>query len=66
MEQREEEMIYDEGETRKEDSWEPEFELTKEEQRWVALGALKSALMIGMIYIVAAAILIWIMLKIWG
>lgn len=66
MGERDEERIYDEGETREEDIWEPDLELTKEEQRWVTLGALKSALLIGMIYIVAAALLIWLLLRIWG
>ena len=65
MEHQEDEIIYDEGERREENSWQPELEFTKEEQRWFALGALKSALMIGMIYVVAAAILIWVLLKIW-
>ncbi|MGN0335447.1 MAG: hypothetical protein ACI4DV_07295 [Lachnospiraceae bacterium] len=45
---------------------EPKLQLTKQERRWVALGALKSALLIGSVYIIAAAILIWLMLTLWS
>lgn len=61
----EHEMIYDEGESRPEDEWHPELEFSRQERRWIALSAMRTALGIGMIYIVAAGILIWLMLKIW-
>lgn len=44
---------------------EPEIELTKEERRWIALGALKSTLLIALLYIIAGALLIWLMLAVW-
>lgn len=43
----------------------PEIQLTKEERRWIALGALKSALLIAAVYLIGAALLIWLMLVIW-
>lgn len=42
---------------------EPSF--TRQERRWIALGALKSALLIGAVYLIAAALLIWLMLVVW-
>ena len=39
---------------------EPELELTKQERRWVIWGALGAALLIGGVYIVGGALLIWI------
>ncbi len=48
-----------------EEASEPEIELTREERRWIALGALKSTLLIALLYIIAGALLIWLMLAIW-
>lgn len=48
-----------------EEESEPEIELTREERRWIALGALKSTLLIALLYIIAGALLIWLMLAIW-
>lgn len=49
-----------------EETYEPELELTKQERRWVIWGTLRVALMIGAVYIVGGALLIWLMLTIWG
>jgi hypothetical protein len=40
--------------------------LTRQERRWVALGALKSGLLIGLVYLAAGAGLIGLMLLIWN
>ncbi len=44
---------------------EPGLTLTRKERRWVALGALKSALLIGSVYLIGGAVLIWLMLFLW-
>ena len=44
---------------------EPEIKLTRQERRWVILGALKSVLLIASVYLIAGALLIWLLLKIW-
>lgn len=62
----EEELISDGLEVPEEEEEEkPEITLTKEERRWIALGALKSTLMIASVYLIGAALLIWLMLAIW-
>lgn len=43
----------------------PELQLSRQERRWIALGALKSALLIGLVYMGVLGGLIWLMLKIW-
>ena len=48
-----------------EEPLEPELRLSRQEQRWIIFGALKSALLIGGIYIVGAGLLIWLLLAIW-
>ena len=55
----------EEWEFPEEEDKEPELILTKQERRWIAFGALKSALLIGAIYLIAGAFLIWLMLTIW-
>lgn len=57
------EIIYDPGEPAEPEQ--PEFELTREEKRWVALGALKSALLIGSVYLIGGVLLIGLMLLVW-
>lgn len=44
---------------------EPELKLSKQEQRWIIMGALKSALLIGGAYIVGGGLLIWFLMAIW-
>ncbi len=39
---------------------------TKEESRWIALGALKGALLIGAAYLIGGALLIWLILALWA
>lgn len=45
---------------------EPEIKLTRQERRWVIMGALKSVLLIASVYLIAGALLIWLLLKIWN
>ncbi len=44
----------------------PDIQWTKQESRLVALGALKGGLLIGLVYLAAGALLIWLMLALWG
>lgn len=61
-----EELIHDPQERVDEpDVFRPETKLSKEERRWVILGAMKSAFLIGSVYMVVLGLMIWIMLKIW-
>lgn len=46
------------------DEFRPELQFSKQERRWIALGALKAALMIGLVYIGAIGLIIWLILKI--
>lgn len=43
----------------------PELQLSRQERRWVALGALKSALLIGFAYLAGIGLIIWLMLTLW-
>lgn len=47
------------------DEFRPELQLSRQERRWVAFGALRAALMIGLVYLAAIGLIIWIMLKVW-
>ena len=42
-----------------------ELEFSRQERRWIALSAMRTAIGIGLIYIIGAGLLIWLMLKIW-
>ncbi len=66
MRNSEKDYLYGEPEEMEEETLEPELRLTRQEQRWIIMGALKSALLIGGIYIVGAALLIWFLLAIWN
>ena len=57
--------LYREPDEMDEEPLEPELRLSRQEQRWIIFGALKSALLIGGIYIVGAGLLIWLLLAIW-
>lgn len=57
--------LYEEPDALEDEPLEPEIRLTRQEQRWIVLGALKSALLIGGIYLVGAGLLIWFLLAIW-
>ena len=65
MRDSEREYLYEDPEELEEEPLEPELKLSRQEQRWIVLGALKSALLIGGVYLVGAALLIWILLAIW-
>lgn len=57
--------LYREPDEMDEEPLEPELKLSRQEQRWIIFGALKSSLLIGGIYIVGAGLLIWFLLAIW-
>ena len=57
--------LYREPDEMDEEPLESELKLSRQEQRWIIFGALKSALLIGGIYIVGAGLLIWFLLAIW-
>ena len=57
--------LYREPDEMDEEPLEPELKLSRQEQRWIIFGALKSALLIGGIYIVGAGLLICLLLAIW-
>lgn len=60
------EIIHDPGERIPEEkATRSALDLTRQERRWYALGALKSALLIGMVYLAGLAIVIAIILAIW-
>lgn len=65
MRDSEREYLYEDPEELEEEPLEPELKLSRQEQRWIVLGALKSALLIGGVYIVGAGLLIWFLLAIW-
>jgi hypothetical protein len=62
----EERNTYEEPDFLEEETFEPELELTRQERRWIIWGTLRVALMIGAVYIVGGALLIWLMLTIWS
>ena len=53
---------YEEPELLEEENEEPELELTRQERRWLIFGVLRTALLIGSIYLIGAALLIWLIL----
>lgn len=60
------EVIHDQEERREDaDEFRPELQLSRQERHWIALGALKSALLIGAVYMGILALIIWVMLKFW-
>lgn len=63
----EDEMIREPGERIPEvdEPERPELQLSRQERRWVALGALKSALLIGFVYLAGIGLIIWLMLALW-
>lgn len=67
MKQEEDYEVIHDPEENVEDSEEvrPEMQFSKQESRWIALGALKAALMIGSVYMIVLGLVIWLMLKIW-
>ena len=64
--EQDEEIIHDQGESVEEsEKIRPELHLSRQERRWVALGALKSALLIALVYLAGLAFVIWLMLTMW-
>lgn len=60
------EMIREPGETTEnEQQPQKELDITKQERRWVALGALKSGLLIGLVYLVGLGLAILLMTLLW-
>lgn len=53
---------YEEPDFLEEENKEPELELTRQERRWLIVGVLRTALLIGSIYLIGAALLIWLIL----
>ena len=53
---------YEEPELLEEENQEPELELTRQERRWLMWGVLRTALLIGSVYIIGGALLIWLIL----
>lgn len=47
------------------DEFRPELQFSRQERIWIAFGALKSALLIGMVYMGVLGLIIWLMLKVW-
>ena len=60
----EERNDYEEPDFLEEEFSEPELELTRKERRWVIWGALGASLLIGGVYIVGGALIIWLILTI--
>lgn len=60
--------FYDEGENTEdqEPKMIPNSELTPKERRWVILGALSSALLIGLVFMVGLGIIVALMVIFWG
>lgn len=65
MRDSEKDYLYKDSEELDEEPLEPELKLSRQEQRWIIMGALKSALLIGGAYIVGGGLLIWFLLAIW-
>ncbi|MDO5416924.1 MAG: hypothetical protein Q4F29_06985 [Lachnospiraceae bacterium] len=43
----------------------PELFMSRQERRWIILGALKSTLLIASAYLAGTALVIWLMLTLW-
>lgn len=61
---RDDEFFY--GMDSQEEQEAPKLEPTRQERRWMALGALKGALLIALVYLAGGAILIWLLLFFWS
>jgi hypothetical protein len=61
------EIIHDPDENiPEEEERKPDLQLSGQERRWYALGALRSALLIGCVYLIGIAIVIVLMLWAWN
>ncbi len=66
MNNQDDKRVYEEPDLMDEENEEPKLELSRQERRWIIMGALKSALLIASVYIIGGALLIWFLLTVWS
>ena len=66
MNNQDDKRVYEEPDLMDEDNEEPKLDLSRQERRWIIMGALKSALLIASVYIIGGALLIWFLLTVWS
>ncbi len=66
MKNQDDRRVFEEPDLMDEENEEPKLELSRQERRWVIMGALKSALLIASVYIIGGALLIWFLLTVWS
>lgn len=66
MKNQDDKRVYEEPDLMDEENEEPKLELSRQERRWIIMGALKSALLIASVYIIGGALLIWFLLAVWS
>lgn len=47
------------------DEFRPELQFSKQERRWIIFGALKTTLLIALVYLAGLGLIIWLLLKLW-
>ena len=58
--------FYEEPDLMDEENEEPKVQLSRQERRWIIMGVLRTALLIGSVYIICGALLIWFLLTVWS
>ena len=66
MKNQDDRRVFEEPDLIDEENEEPKLELSRQERRWIIMGALKSALLIASVYIIGGALLIWFLLTVWS
>ena len=66
MKNQDDRRVFEEPDLMDEENEEPKLELSRQERRWIIMGALKSALLIASVYIIGGALLIWFLLTVWS
>ena len=66
MKNQDDRRVFEEPDLMDEENEEPKLELSRQERRWIIMGALKSALLIALVYIIGGALLIWFLLTVWS
>ena len=66
MKNQDDRRVFEEPDLMDEENEEPKPELSRQERRWIIMGALKSALLIASVYIIGGALLIWFLLTVWS
>ena len=66
MNNQDDKRVYEEPDLMDEENEEPKLELSRQERRWIIMGALKSALLIASVYIIGGALLNWFLLTVWS